>query len=114
MLIAAGTFTLVVALIYGIYWAILIRPDDQAQADLRKRLKGDRKKIVDSIALVKNVEQYSHLPFLNKMLADAMGTFGPLQRTLTESGVELSLGLFCLISAFTGMLTFVVVTSFRM
>jgi tight adherence protein B len=112
MLIAAGTFAFVLSLIVGIYWAVVVRPEDLAQSDLRKRLKGSRKKLAAHIQLVKQAEQLSQLPFLNRVLTSAMGTVGPLQRTITESGVNLTVGLFLLISAFTGMLAFVVANNF--
>lgn len=110
MLIAAGTFAFVLALIVGIYWAVVVRPEDHAQSALRKRLKGGRKKLAAHIELVKQVEQLSQVPILNRVLVSAMGTVGPLQRTITESGVNVTVGLFLLISAFAGMLTFVVVS----
>jgi tight adherence protein B len=111
MLIAAGTFAIVIAVIVGIYWAVLVRPEDRAQSDLRKRLKGSRQAIAMRLELVKQVEHLSHVPILNGVLTRVSGTVGPLQRTISESGVNLTLGLFLLISAFAGMLTFVVVSN---
>ena len=78
MLIAAGTFALVVALIVGIYWFVLVRPEDRAQANLRKRLKSRRKISANRSELVKQVERLSQVPMLNSALARAKGTVGPL------------------------------------
>jgi tight adherence protein B len=112
MLIAAGTFAIVLVLIVGIYWLVLVRPEDHAHSELRKRLKGDRKTIKMRLELVKQVEQLSDVPVLNGVLTRASGTLAPLQRLITESGVDITLGLFLLISAFAGMLMFVVVNNF--
>jgi len=109
MLIAAGTFALVLGLIFGIYWAVLIRPEDRAQATLRKRLKRGASKKEARVDLVKEVERLSEVPMLNAALKRAGRASGPLQRTLTESGVNMSLGLFVLMSAFAAVLTYVVV-----
>src|SRR5437762_1960621 len=111
MAIAFGTFAFVLALIVGTYWLVVVRPEDQAQSDLRKRLKGDRKKIAARIELVKQVQQLSQVAILNRVLVRASGTVEPLQRTITESGVNLTLGLFVLASAFSGMLAYVVVST---
>src|SRR5437899_1753998 len=111
MAIVIGTFAFVLALILGIYWFALVRPEDQAHSQLRKRLKGERKKIADRVQLVKQVQQLSQVPILNHFLARVSGTVGPLERTITESGVNLTLGLFLLISAFAGMLTYVIVST---
>jgi len=109
MLIAAVTFALVLAVIIGTYWVALVRPETQSEVQVRKRLKGQTAKKVVRASLVKEVERLSEVPALNHVLASATGALAPLQRTLTESGVNITLGLFVLASAFTGMLTFVVV-----
>src|SRR5580765_6055384 len=111
MLIAAGTFVVVLTVIVGMYWLVLVRPEDQEQADLRRRLKGDRKKAANRVELVNKVKQLSNVPFLNRFLAGAMATTGPLQRTITESGIDVSVGLLLLASAFLGMLIFVLVST---
>jgi tight adherence protein B len=111
MLIVAGTFALVVTLIVGIWWFVMIRPEDRAHSALRKRLKARREKTANALELVKQMERLSQVPLLNNALVRVKGTVDPLQRTITESGVNITVGLFILISAFAGMLTFVVVSN---
>ena len=111
MLIAAGTFALVVLLIVGIWWFFMVRPETQAHAVLRKRMKSRRETIVGRLELVKQMERMSQVPALNNVLARAKGTVGPLQRIITESGVQITVGLFILISGFAGMFMYVLVSN---
>jgi len=107
--IAVATFAVVMGLILATYWVALVRPEDRAQTTLRKRLKTRGSAAAVRLDLVKKVERLSHVPVLNKLLARTAGVSNPLRRLITESGVAITPGLLLLMSAFAGLLAYVVV-----
>jgi tight adherence protein B len=108
MLIAVGTFGLVVVLILGIYWLGVVRPEDQEHTLLRKRLKSSIAKARKRLELVKEEQHFSDVPQLDRLLVRASRTILPLQRLIDQSGVNITVGLFLLASAFAGVLAYVV------
>jgi len=98
MLIAAGTFILIIGVFVGTYWALLVRQENLEQVSVRKRLKGTAQKEVLKAGLVRK-EDASKVPMLDKALARAGTPGSPLARLLEESGVNMTPGLFLLASA---------------
>jgi tight adherence protein B len=110
MLIAAVTFGLVLALIVGIYWAGVVRQEERSQSMLRKRLKSSIAKAAQKrIELVKEAKRFSNVPALDRILKRSSGVAEPLQRTIDQSGLNVTVGLVLLASSFLGLLAFVLV-----
>jgi tight adherence protein B len=99
MLFVAVTFVLVVALVVGIYWLMLERPETREQDHLRRRLRlASGPRGAKRIEFVKEVEKLSALKGLDDVLRTS-GVSGSLQRLLTRADVKTTVGGFLLMTA---------------
>ena len=112
MAFIVGTFVLVLGIVYGLYWFFVEREDLEERQALRKRLKRPSAKSVITEALLKERERLSHVGALDTVL----GTFGrftdPMQRTIAQSGLKITVSTVLLASACVAGLTYILVTRF--
>jgi tight adherence protein B len=98
MVFVAVTFVLVVALVVGIYWLMLERPENREQDHLRKRLRlASGPRGAKRIEFVKEVEKLSALKGFDDVLRSS-GVSGSLQRLLTRADVKTTVGGLLLMS----------------
>ncbi len=99
-LIALGTFVGILVLFWGLYWLVIVRDEDHAEAHLSKRLKAAIGKASSRhVGLLAKVEQQaSNIGVLNRLLTGSAFT-GPIERLLTQADSRLTVGLFMLMSA---------------
>lgn len=92
MIIAVGTFVVIVALITGLYWLFVVRLDQAEGAELQKRLKQSAQAAAPQklSRLLKPLEQFSSVGSLNVVLARIGGLTGPIQRDITQAGLKVS------------------------
>jgi len=109
--IAAGTFALILFLVLGTYWTFVVRPEDRADASVRNRLKGRVKKGAIRASLVKEAERLSNVPFLDSTLKKLGTASGPVQKLLDQSAINMTPGLFLLMSACAALLAYLVVAT---
>src|SRR4029079_2106129 len=92
------TFVLVLGIIGAIYYAAILRPEQEEQGALRRRLK-------TGITAVKSIggglrRQESPLsasPAVNQILGSTAAVSGPLRRLLDRSGLEVTVGTLILL-----------------
>jgi tight adherence protein B len=100
MLFVAVTFTLVVVLVFGIYWLMLERPETRDQDELLKRLRvAGSARGAKPIDIVKQAEKLSALKAFDAVLSRTTGLTGWLQRVITQADVKLTVGGLLLTSA---------------
>ena len=100
------TFLLVVGIIGAAYYFLVLKPEEDEQRALRRRLK------TGSIAtpragssqdgLLRSETPLSEIPVVNAMLGAFSGIVGPMQRLIDRSGLKLTVGallLMCLVAA---------------
>lgn len=104
------TFVLVGGLVYGLYWFFVERIESEEQEAVRKRLKRSNKSKASVVALLKPEERLSDVEALDTALGKMGGLFGPMQRTIAQSGLNVTLGTILLGSGVLGLLTFAVVS----
>lgn len=113
MIFVAGTFFGILTLVLGAYWAFVLRPEQADDSALRKRLRPEaagpaHKKKKDG-GLLKPIVQLSNVEQLNAVLG-RMGRFvGPLQRDITQSGLNVTVGKLLLSSGCLALLVYLVV-----
>ena len=108
MIVVIAMFVFVAALILGMYWLLVVRPEGQRQAAMVKRLKG-------------NARQRSIRRELFKR-ADAMGVWSdaskagrvnalvrPLHQMLEQSGLEMNVAGLLVLMLFSALIAFSVV-----
>jgi len=117
-LLAIGTFVGVLAVFLGLYWALVLRQEDQDRARLSKRMRAALGKGVARFqagSLAKAEQQFSQVAILNKLLAHTRVT-NPLQHLIDQAGSNLSVGLVVLMTgsaAVAGYLLVSILTGYR-
>ena len=108
------TFALVLGIIGAIYYVAILRPEQEEQGALRRRLK-------TGVAAVKSVgaglrrqeSPLSSIPAVKQFLGSTAAVSGPLRRLLDSSGLEITVGtliLLCLCGGVAGYLLVIILT----
>jgi tight adherence protein B len=100
MLEASATFVVSLVIVLGVYWALLVLPEQNATRKLRKRLKPDVAQAPIRGELARRTPQLSALKGLDVLLARAGGLTNPLSRAVEESGLSITIGLVVLATIF--------------
>ena len=107
-----GTFVLVVGIVYGLYWVFVEREDAGEQQALKKRLKRPSAKGVITAALLKEKDRLSDVGAFDTVLRNMGRVTGPMQRTISQSGLNVTVSTILLASACVAGLAYIVVTRF--
>ena len=102
MLIALGVFVLVLAIVLGTYWAVVVRPESGERESVKRRLKAPRK-IRLLAKLEKDKESLSAVGAIDAALTRWEHVSTPLQRIVTQSGLQMTVGKLVLGSIFLGL-----------
>ena len=106
------TFVLVLGIVYGVYWLFIERAESEEQGALKKRLKkatGPRKL---AQALLKEREKLSEVGILENVLGNFGRIVEPMQRTIAQAGLRITVSTVLLASACVAGLTYIFVSSF--
>lgn len=102
-----GTFVGIVAIIFGLYWVLIDRPEAQEGSAVRKRLRGATKAtLLRQAAIARGEERLSDVGAFDRLLSRGRSTFGPLQLLITQAGLNVTVGTILLSCAVLAMLTF--------
>ena len=112
MVFAFATFGLVLGIILGVYWLLVVRPESARGSAVVARIGGTSTTITKTAALLKAPQRLSDMRSLDKVLARAGGLVTPLQRSIDQSGLKVTLGTILLASALTAALAFFLVHTF--
>jgi tight adherence protein B len=102
--IAALTFVVVLALIFGAYWLTVAEPEAQEQRRLKRRLRADNPAITRASATVQLLKQeaaLSNIGPLNALLSAMGAAMNPLRMFIGNSGLPLTVGTFLLLTGVT-------------
>jgi tight adherence protein B len=95
------TFVLTLTLVVGAYWLVVVRPEEQVQDVIWRRLK-TKGPAQARVELLKRAQELSNVPAFNALLNRSKGGLRPLETLITQSGTEIRLGTFLLVSALCG------------
>lgn len=110
MALVLVTFVSILAIVYGIYWALVVRPEQQEQTVLRKRLAETRTPEAISMGVLEQPQQnLSQVRALNVLLERSKGVTGPLERLVTQSGLKITVGTLLLSCGLMGVVAFFLV-----
>jgi tight adherence protein B len=110
MPIVIAIFIGVFGLVLGAYWMFVLRHDQSDEAALKKRLRPDgTTKIAKEARILKPIEQLSGVAQLNTLLGRAGRFTDPLQRDLTQAGLQMTVGTLLLSSGCSALLVYVLV-----
>jgi tight adherence protein B len=100
MIFAGATFIVVMALVVGIYWVLMERPEAREQGELQKRLRSASGiKGAARIDFVKQAEKLSGLKAFDALLTRTSGIGGSLQRLIAQADLQITVGGLLLMSA---------------
>ncbi len=111
MFAIAITFSLVLGIILGAYWAFVVRPEQVSERAVRSRLKVQRAQNL-RVTLVKARERMSGIASLDATLARTGDVLEPLSELLARSGLKMTLGTFVLASIFSALAAMAAVSRF--
>lgn len=107
---AVVTFVAVLMCLLTGYWALFLRPEQQAQRALLKRLKISRPTTGAVLGLRKTVQHLSSIPSLDAAMRRSRDVLGPLERLLQQANVRMTVSLLLLTAALLGLVVGAVVT----
>jgi tight adherence protein B len=110
MIFIIGTFVLVVGIVYGLYWLLVEREETEEHSALRKRLKRPTTKGVVTAALLKERDRLSDVNTLDRMLGGVGRVTAPMQRTIAQAGLNITVSTVLLASLCAAGLAYIVVT----
>src|SRR4029453_16843512 len=111
MVLVFATFVIVLGIILGIYWMMLVRPEAAEDSAVLARVGGTTK-VAKTAALLKGPQRRSDMHALDSLLARAGRLVQPLQRSIDQSGLKLTLGTIVLASGLTAAVAFYLVHTF--
>jgi tight adherence protein B len=111
MPIVITTFGAMFGLIVGAYWLFVLRVDQAESAALRKRLKADRAPTVQrDFKILKPAEKLSGVVTLNNLLNQMGRVTDPLQRSLNQAGMKITVATLLLSAGVAALATFLIVS----
>lgn len=113
--IIVGTFVTTLLAVLAAYWLLVLKPEQEEQRQLRKRLKGGAKTTLAATpqgSLVQEQKALSNVAALEAILRESSGIVGPIQRLIDRSGLQLTVGSLLLMCACAGLAAFVLVNYF--
>lgn len=111
VLVAALVFLLTIAIVVGIYWAAIVRPEDAEARALRERLKtGDLPAVLRPV--VKERERLSSVGPLEQLLSRSTDVTGSLNGLIQRSGRSINPGTVVLACVFLALIGFLVASRF--
>jgi tight adherence protein B len=111
MALVFATFGIVLGIILGVYWLMVVRPETAQDSAVVARI-GGTVKAAKTAALLKAPQRLSDVHSLDYLLARAGRLVSPVQHTIDQSGLKVTLGTIVLASALTAALAFYLVHTF--
>lgn len=110
MIIPALTFVAILALVLVPYWALVLRPEQSEETSLRRRLQPDKAARVPKQSRILNpVAQLSGVGQLNTLLGQMGRITTPLQKDLTQAGLDVTVGTILLSAGCLALVAFFIV-----
>lgn len=109
MLIPFLTFLGVLAVSLGAYYLLILRPEEESQRQIKRRLRVTPRERLQAAAmggLLKEQERLSNVAVLNQLLSQSQKISGPLQRLINQSGVRVTVGTLLLLCACSALLCY--------
>ncbi|MFB3855358.1 MAG: type II secretion system F family protein [Vicinamibacterales bacterium] len=108
MLLPAVVFAAVFLVVVAVFWAVVVRPEQQEQRLLRKRLHFKKPK-AQVVTVSKETERLSSVDVLDKALSRRRDVVAPIERLIEQADLNLNVGTFLLSSACLGLMGYLVV-----
>ncbi len=107
------TFVTCIAIVFGVYYALVLRPEQTSRDTVTKRLRGPKLVKDDPLpamarGLVREGKKASSIPMVDQALRRAGAVSGPLQQLLDQADVQMSVGRLVLSSLLLGAVVYII------
>lgn len=109
MVIVALTFILVLGIVLGAYYALVVRPESSDRSKLLGRLGARHGIAAKAVALERKAERLSDVRAVQAVLSRAKGVSGPLDRLVTQSGLQITVGTLIMASVLLALIGYALV-----
>jgi tight adherence protein B len=109
MAVAIAAFVATLALILGVYWAFVVRPEQAAHRALWRRLKTTAPPSRVRTELLKRAQQLSAVPAFDAALSRGRTGVRPVETLIEQSGARITVGAFLFASGLCALVAFVAV-----
>jgi tight adherence protein B len=109
LLVALGTFGLVLVLIVSAYFLFVVRVEAQEKATIHKRIRSASVARSVRLGVLREVERLSSIQALEQLLERSSVIVAPLQGLIARSGLQVKVGVLLLASGWLALLTIVIV-----
>jgi tight adherence protein B len=106
------TFALSVVIIFGLYWALVARPEGASRDAVTKRLRKQKATGPRRQGLLASEKTFSSIPALDAIIARAGGVVAPIQELLDTADVSMTVGRFLLSSVLLAAVVYLLVAVF--
>ena len=108
------TFIAVLSLIFGAYWLFILRPEQEEQTRLHRRIKGNAAKLTKSEmagahSVVRREGTPSAVPWLDRVLESSSRLGRPASSLILRSGMDITVGTLALLCVLAGVAGYAVV-----
>jgi tight adherence protein B len=104
MVIVAFTFVVVLAIVLGAYFALIVRPESFERSKLLHRLGASSGAgVAKATQLERPAERLSNVRAMQAVLSRAKGVSGPLDRLVTQSGLNTTVGAVVMASVLSAL-----------
>jgi tight adherence protein B len=102
------TFLLILSIILGSYWLLVVRPETEAGAKLRRRIRGSAQKARTTADgdLLKPIERLSSIDALESVFKQSSVLVAPLQKMILQSGLQTNVAVIILSSGCLALLCY--------
>jgi tight adherence protein B len=109
MVIVALTFIVVLGIVLGAYFALIVRPESFERSKLLNRLGSKSAGVTKAVALERKAERLSDVRAMQALLSRAKGVSGPLDRLVTQSGLQITVGTLVMASVLLALIGYALV-----
>lgn len=109
MIPVLAAFAATFSMIFGAYWAFVVRPEQQSHEAIWKRLKTAGPPSRVRSKLLKQAQRLSAIPTFDRALQRGRSVVGPVELLIEQSGARLTVGTFVAASALCGLIAGVLV-----
>jgi tight adherence protein B len=102
--VAFAVFIAVLGIVFGAYWLLILRPEQQQSGAVRRRLRRPGVRVAKT-EIGKSDEPLSAVDLLDTALRRWTGLSAPLKLLLERAGLQMSVGVLVLLSVFVGIVT---------
>ena len=102
MIFVVATFVLAMSVVFGTYWAVVLRPEAADRSTAVARLRNFKVQLKSS-GVVIDEAMLSHIPLFDRLLRQRKAMAGPVERLLVEAGLTMTVGTFVLMLFVAGV-----------